>query len=89
MEITSVTLGMIFSGVAIATLLIIIYGSRGSKDIQKKEETKVSKEKTENNTDPIRAITNEKATKESTDKTASPTRFLLIPQIVAKIATKI
>lgn len=32
MEITSVTLGMIFSGVAIATLLIIIYGSRGSKD---------------------------------------------------------
>jgi len=27
-----VTLGMIFSGVAIATLLIIIYGSRGSKD---------------------------------------------------------
>ena len=32
MEITNVTLGMIFSGVAIATLLIIIYGSRGSKD---------------------------------------------------------
>jgi hypothetical protein len=32
MEITSVTLGMIFSGVAIATLLIIIYGSRGPKD---------------------------------------------------------
>jgi hypothetical protein len=34
-------------------------------------------------------MTNEKATSESTDKTASPTRFLLIPQIVAKIATKI
>jgi CBS domain containing-hemolysin-like protein len=32
MEITSVTLGMIFSGVAIVTLLIIIYGSRGPKD---------------------------------------------------------
>ena len=32
MEITSATLGMIFSGVAIATLLIIIYGSRRSKD---------------------------------------------------------
>jgi hypothetical protein len=46
-------------------------------------------EKTENKTDPISAITNEKATKESTDKTASPTRFLLIPQRVAKIATKI
>jgi hypothetical protein len=32
MEINSVTLGMIFTGVAIATLLIIIYGSRGPKD---------------------------------------------------------
>jgi hypothetical protein len=31
MEITSVTLGIIFSGVAIVTLLIIIYGSRGPK----------------------------------------------------------
>jgi hypothetical protein len=32
MEITSATLGMIFTGVAIVTLLIIIYGSRGPKD---------------------------------------------------------
>jgi hypothetical protein len=32
MEITSVTLGIIFLGVAIVTLLIIIYGSRGPKD---------------------------------------------------------
>ena len=32
MDITSVTLGIIFSGVAIVTLLIIIYGSRGPKD---------------------------------------------------------
>ncbi|MEY3180125.1 MAG: hypothetical protein RL614_597 [Pseudomonadota bacterium] len=32
MEITSVTLGFIFSGVGIATLLIIIFGSRGSND---------------------------------------------------------
>ena len=32
MEITSVTLGIIFSGVAIVILLIIIYGSRGPKD---------------------------------------------------------
>lgn len=32
MEITSVTLGLIFSGVGIATLLIIIFGSRGSNN---------------------------------------------------------
>ena len=32
MEITSVTLGIIFAGVAIVKLLIIIYGSRGPKD---------------------------------------------------------
>jgi hypothetical protein len=32
MEINSVVLGMIFSGVGVATLLIIIFGSRGSKD---------------------------------------------------------
>jgi len=32
MEITSATLGFIFSGVGIATLLIIIFGSRGSND---------------------------------------------------------
>jgi hypothetical protein len=46
-------------------------------------------ENTENKTEPIKAITNENATNESTDKIASPTCFLLIPQIVAKIATTI
>lgn len=32
MEINSAVLGLIFSGVGVATLLIIIFGSRGSKD---------------------------------------------------------
>ncbi|CAM3834740.1 hypothetical protein POAN111098_10770 [Polynucleobacter antarcticus] len=32
MEINSTTLGLIFSGVAIVTLLIIIFGSRKPKD---------------------------------------------------------
>jgi hypothetical protein len=32
MEINSAVLGMIFSGVGVTTLLIIIFGSRGSND---------------------------------------------------------
>jgi hypothetical protein len=32
MELNSATLGLIFTGVAIATLFIIIFGSHGSKD---------------------------------------------------------
>lgn len=32
MELTSATLGLIFIGVGVITLLIIIYGSRGPKD---------------------------------------------------------